>query len=107
MRRTTLYVYDEAIYKRMQAIAKLQGKSVLHFIWDELVVRMEQNYNKGTLAQFINEGEIVKPPLLEEGIEQQKMKFMRMSLESLEEYEKNLFKHIKIFKNELRSKKNE
>ncbi len=90
----------------MSAIAKLQGKSLVQYIWDELVARMEQNYNNGTLAQFINEGEIVKPPLLEEGIEQQKMKFMRMPLDSLEEYEKILFKHIKIFKNELRSKKN-
>lgn len=107
MRRTTLYVYDEALYKRMQAVAKLQGKTVLHFIWDELVSRMEQNYNKGTLAQFINEGEITKAPLLEEGLEQQKMKFMRMSLESLEEYERSLLRHVKTFKNELRNKKNE
>lgn len=75
-------------------------------MWDELVARMDQNYNKGTLAQFINEGEIIKAPLLEEGIEQQKMKFMKMSLDSLEEYHKDLMKHIKIFKNELRSKKN-
>jgi len=99
-------VYDEAIYKRMSAIAKLQGKSLVRFMWDELVSRMDQNYNKGSLAQFINEGEITKPPLLEEGIEQQRMKFMRMPLDSLEEYEKDLLKHVKIFKNELRSKKN-
>jgi len=91
----------------MSAVAKLQGKSLVRFIWDELVARMEQNYNKGTLAQFINEGEIVKAPLLEEGLEQQRMIFMRMPLESLEEYEKNLLKHIKIFKNELRSKRND
>ncbi len=90
----------------MSAIAKLQGKSLVRFMWDELVSRMEQNYNKGTLAQFINEGEIVKPPLLDEGIEQQKMKFMKMSLKSMEEYEKDLLRHAKIFKNELRSKKN-
>ncbi len=90
----------------MSAIAKLQGKSLVRFMWDELVARMEQNYNKGTLAQFMNQGEIVNPPLLEEGIEQQRMKFMRMPLESLEEYEKDLMRHVKIFKNELRSKKN-
>ncbi len=76
-------------------------------MWDELVSRMDQNYNKGTLAQFINEGEIVKAPMLDEGIEQQRMKFMRMPLDSLEEYHKDLMRHIKIFKNELRSKKNE
>jgi len=91
----------------MSAVAKLQGKSLVRFMWDELVARMNQNYNKGTLVQFINEGEIVKAPMLDEGIEQQKMKFMRMPLESLEEYEKDIMKHIKIFKNELRSKKNE
>jgi len=91
----------------MSAIAKLQGKSLVRFMWDELVSRMNQNYNKGTLAQFINEGEIVKAPTLDEGIEQQKMKFMQMPLDSLEEYHKDLMRHIKIFKNELRSKKNE
>jgi len=91
----------------MSAIAKLQGKSLVRFMWDELVSRMNQNYNKGTLAQFINEGEIIKAPTLDEGIEQQKMKFMQMPLDSLEEYHKDLMKHIKIFKNELRSKKNE
>ncbi len=91
----------------MSAVAKLQGKSLVRFIWDELVCRMDQNYNKGTLAQFINEGEIVKAPMLDEGIEQQKMKFMKMPLKSMEEYEKDLSRHIKIFKNELRSKKNE
>ncbi len=91
----------------MSAVAKLQGKSMVRFMWDELVSRMNQNYNKGTLAQFINEGEIVKAPTLDEGIEQQKMKFMQMPLDSLEEYHKDLMRHIKIFKNELRSKKNE
>ena len=88
-------------------MAKLQGKSLVRFMWDELVSRMNQNYNKGTLAQFINEGEIVKAPSIDEGMEQQKMKFMQMSLNSLEEYHKDLMRHIKIFKNELRSKKNE
>ena len=91
----------------MSAVAKLQGKSLVRFMWDELVSRMNQNYNKGTLAQFINEGEIVKAPSIDEGMEQQKMKFMQMSLNSLEEYHKDLMRHIKIFKNELRSKKNE
>ncbi len=91
----------------MSAVAKLQGKSLVRFMWDELVSRMDQNYNKGTLAQFINEGEIVKAPMLDEGIEQQKMKFMKMPLKSMEEYEKDLLKHVKIFKNELRHKKNE
>ena len=107
MKHTTLYVYDESLYKRMSAVAKLQGKSLVRFMWDELVSRMNQNYNKGTLAQFINEGEIVKAPSIDEGMEQQKMKFMQMSLNSLEEYHKDLMRHIKIFKNELRSKKNE
>lgn len=91
----------------MQAIAKLQGKSLVQFMWDELIQSMDQNYNKGTLAQFINEGEIVKAPMVEEGLEQQRLVFMRMPLESLEGYEKRLLKHIKVFKNELRSKKNE
>jgi len=91
----------------MSAVAKLQGKSLVRFIWDELVARMDQNYNNGTLAQFINEGEITKAPLLEEGLEQQKMKFMKMSLKSLEGYEKDLLKHVKVFKTELRHKKNE
>ncbi len=91
----------------MSAIAKLQGKSLVQFMWDELVARMEQNYNNGTLAQFITEGVITKAPLLEEGIEQQKMKFMKMPLKSLEEYEKDLLKHVKVFKTELRHKKNE
>jgi len=91
----------------MSAVAKLQGKSLVKFMWDELVARMDQNYNNGTLAQFINEGELVKAPLIDDGLEQQRMKFMKMPLESLEEYEKRLMKHIKIFKTELRGKKNE
>ncbi len=107
MKHTTLYVFDEQIYKRMGAVAKLQNKSLVQFMWDELVARMDQNYNKGTLAQFINEGELIKPPMVDEGLEQQRLVFMRMPLESLEEYEKRLMKHIKVFKNELRSKKNE
>jgi len=91
----------------MSAVAKLQGKSLVKFMWDELVARMDQNYNKGTLAQFINDGELIKAPLIDDGLEQQRMVFMRMPLESLEEYEKRLMKHIKIFKSELRGKKNE
>ena len=91
----------------MGAVAKLQNKSLVQFMWDELVARMDQNYNKGTLAQFINEGELVKAPLIDDGLEQQRMVFMRMPLKSLEDYEKNLLKHIKIFKTELRNKKNE
>ncbi len=91
----------------MQAIAKLQGKTITEFLWSELSSIMERNYGKGTLAQFINEGEVVRPPMVEEGLEQQRMIFMKMPLESLEEYEKRLMKHIKIFKSELRGKKNE
>jgi len=91
----------------MSAIAKLQGKTITRFLWDELIARMEQNYDEGTLAQFINKGEIIRPPSVDEGLEQQRMKFMKMPLESLEEYEKRLMKHIKIFKTELRGKKNE
>ena len=91
----------------MSAVAKLQGKSLVKFMWDELVARMDQNYNNGTLAQFINEGELVKAPLIDDGLEQQRMVFMRIPLKSLEDYEKKLLKHIKIFKTELRTKKNE
>jgi len=91
----------------MSAVAKLQGKSLVKFMWDELVARMDQNYNNGTLAQFINKGELVKAPLIDDGLEQQRMVFMKMPLESLEDYEKRLMKHIKIFKTELRNKKNE
>ena len=91
----------------MSAVAKLQGKSLVKFMWDELVARMDQNYNNGTLAQFINEGELVKAPLIDDGLEQQRMVFMKMPLESLEDYEKRLMRHIKIFKRELRGKKNE
>lgn len=91
----------------MQAIAKLQGKTITEFLWAELISIMERNYGKGTLTQFINEGELINPPSVDEGLEQQRMKFMKIPLESLEEYEKRLMKHIKIFKTELRGKKNE
>jgi len=42
MKHTTFYIYDDAIYRRMQAIAKLQGKTVLKFMWDELTLRVDQ-----------------------------------------------------------------
>lgn len=107
MRRTTLYVYDDKIYQRMQAVAKIQGKSVLKFIWDELINTMEKNYSEGTLAQYIYNEKIPNPPNVNDSIGNQKTKFVTMSLDSLKEYENDLLKHIKIFKNELRSKKNE
>lgn len=107
MRRTTLYVYDDKIYQRMQAVAKIQGKSVLKFIWDELINTMESNYSEGTLAQYIYNEKISNPPNVKDSIRNQKTKFVTMSLDSLKEYESDLLKHIKIFKNELRSKKNE
>lgn len=107
MRRTTLYIYDDKIYQRMQAVAKIQGKSVLKFIWDELINTMEKNYSEGTLAQYIYNGKIPNPPNVKDSIENQRAKFVTMSLDSLKEYEKDLLRHIKIFKNELRGKKNE
>ncbi len=91
----------------MQAIAKLQGKTITEFLWAELASIMERSYGEGTLAQFINEGELVKAPLIDDGLEQQRMVFMKMPTISLEDYEKKLLKHIKIFKTELRTKKNE
>jgi len=90
----------------MQAISKLQGKTITQFLWDEMTERMNQNYDKGTLAQFINGEEVTRAPLIEDSFEQQRIKFMKMPLKNLEEYEKELLQHIKIFKNELRSKKN-
>lgn len=107
MRRTTLYVYDDKIYQRMQAVAKIQGKTVLKFIWDELINTMERNYSEGTLAQYIYNEKITNPPNVKDSTINQKTKFVTMSLDSLKEYESELLKHIKIFKNELRSKKNE
>jgi len=107
MRRTTLYVYDDKIYQRMQAVAKIQGKSVLKFIWDELINTMERNYSEGTLAQYIYNGKIPNPPNVKDSIDNQRAKFVTMSLDSLKDYEKDLLRHIKIFKNELRGKKNE
>jgi len=91
----------------MSAIAKLQGKTITQFLWDELIARMEQNYDNGTLTQFINKGEIIRPPLIDDGLEQQRTVFMKMPIKSLEDYEKKLLKHVKIFKTELRTKKNE
>jgi len=91
----------------MSAIAKLQGKTITQFLWDELIARMEQNYDKGTLTQFINKGEIIRAPLIDDGLEQQRMVFMKMPVKSLEDYEKKLLRHVKIFKTELRTKKNE
>jgi len=91
----------------MQAVAKIQGKSVLKFIWDELINTMERNYSEGTLAQYIYNEKIPNPPNVKDSIINQKTKFVTMSLDSLKEYENDLLKHIKIFKNELRSKKNE
>lgn len=105
MRRTTLYVYDDKIYQRMQAVAKIQGKSVLKFIWDELIDSMEKNYSEGTLAQYIYNGKFTNPPNVKDSIENQRAKFTKMSVEELKDYDKNLSKHIKIFKNELRNKK--
>jgi DNA-binding transcriptional MocR family regulator len=89
----------------MQAIAKLQGKSTLKFIWDELVVRMDQAYSKDTLAQFLTDGKVNYPPSVTDPFNEQKSKFMRMGTSELEKYERDLLKHIKILKTEMRRKK--
>lgn len=105
MRRTTLYVYDDKIYQRMQAVAKIQGKTVLKFIWDELIDTMEKNYSEGTLAQYIYTGKMSNPPNVKDSLDDQRAKFTKMPVDALKDYDRDLAKHIKIFKNELRRKK--
>lgn len=89
----------------MQAVAKIQGKTVLKFIWDELIDTMEKNYSEGTLAQYIYTGKMSNPPNVKDSLDDQRAKFTKMPVDALKDYDRDLAKHIKIFKNELRRKK--
>lgn len=109
IKHSTFYIYDDKIYRRIKAIAQIQGKPVTEFMWDELTTRIESEYGRNTLSPFLGEsiGGVKFPPFVTDSIIEQKLKFTRMDVKELEDYEKNLLKHIKIFKSELRNKKNE
>ncbi len=109
MRRTTLYVYNESDYKRMQAIAKLQGKSVLKFIWDELSDSIRDKYPVGSLEKFFNDSKLshLIPPPVTDDKKAQLSKFRNMSLEELTTYDDLLDKHYTIFKKIYRGKRDD
>ena len=108
VKHSTFYIYDDKIYRRIKALAQIQGKSVTEFMWDELTTRIESEYGRNTLSPFLGEalGGVKFPPFVTDSNNEQKAKFIRMDKKELEEYERVLLKHIKIFKNEMRSKAN-
>ena len=107
VKHSTFYIYDDKIYRRIKALAQIQGKPVTEFMWDELTTIIEAEYGRNTLSPFLGEaiGGVKFPPFVTDSLNEQKAKFMRMDTKDLDEYEKILLKHIKIFKTERRDKK--
>jgi len=106
IKHSTFYIYDDKVYRRIKALAQIQGKPVTEFIWDELTTRIEIEYGRNTLSPFLGEsiGGVKFPPFVTDSTNEQKAKFLRMNAKDLAEYEKSLFKHVKIFKTEKRNK---
>ncbi len=107
IKHSTFYIYDDKVYRRIKALAQIQGKPVTEFMWDELTTRIENEYGRNTLSPFLGEsiGGVKFPPFVTDSLAEQKAKFLRMDVKDLDEYEKSLLKHIKIFKTEKRNKK--
>lgn len=106
VKHSTFYIYNDKIYRRIKALAQLQGKPVTEFMWDELTTRIESEYGRNTLAPFLGESGGVKfPPFVTDTTDEQRMKFMNMDKKDLEDYEKNLLNHVNIFKKEMRNKR--
>jgi len=103
---STFYIYNDKIYRRIKVLAQIQGKTVTEFMWDELTTRIESEYGRNTLAPFLGDvGGVKFPPFVTDTTDEQRIKFMNMDIKDLEVYEKNLLKHVKIFKKEMRNKK--
>lgn len=105
VKHSTFYIYNDKVYRRIKALAQIQGKPVTEFMWDELTTRIESEYGRNTLAPFLGEVGVKFPPFVTDTTDEQRIKFMNMDKKDLEDYGKKILNHIKIFKKEMRSKR--